>query len=241
MVPTKKIGLTYTGFDEKHNIYVQWLMAGEDIEIITLSAQEANLQIVKDLDGIVLSGGVDVQPKYYNSDVIDYTNAPASFNEKRDVFEKAVFEISQQNNIPLLAVCRGLQLVNCLLGGTLVQDIGAANLIHKVENKLDKAHGINITAGTLLNEIMNVERTMTNSAHHQAINKIGDGLLINCMADDGIIEGIEWADKKEKAFFLGIQWHPERMYKFNLSHAPSAKNIRDRFINEVKKSTKKTV
>lgn len=236
MVSTIKIGLTYTGFKEKHNNYVQWLMADENIEIITLSAEEANLRIVKDLDGIVLSGGVDVQPKYYNSDVIDYTNAPVNFNEKRDVFEKAVFEISQQNNIPLLAVCRGLQLVNCLLGGTLVQDIGAANVIHRVENKLDKAHGINIIAGTLLNEIMSVERTMTNSAHHQAINKIGDGLLINCRADDGIIEGIEWADKKGKAFFLGIQWHPERMYKFNLNIAPSAKHIRDRFINEVKKS-----
>ena len=240
MVPTIKIGLTYTGFEEKHNNYVQWLMAGENIEIITLSAEEANLDIVNDLNGIVLSGGVDVQPKYYNSDVIDYANAPVSFNKKRDVFEKAVFEISQQNSMPLLAVCRGLQLVNCLLGGTLVQDIGEANLIHRVENKADKAHGINITAGTLLNEIMSVERTMTNSAHHQAINKIGDGLLVSCRADDGIIEGIEWADKIGKAFFLGIQWHPERMYKFNLGDAPSAKNIRDRFINEVKKSTKKT-
>ncbi|MBC7422165.1 MAG: hypothetical protein H7334_01790, partial [Ferruginibacter sp.] len=60
MVPTIKIGLTYTGFEDKHHNYVQWLMAGENIEIITLSAEEANLQIVKDLDGIVLSGGVDV-------------------------------------------------------------------------------------------------------------------------------------------------------------------------------------
>ena len=238
-LPIIKIGLTYTGTEEKHNNYVNWLKAVPEIEIITLSAEQANLEIIKDLNGIVLSGGIDVQPKYYGSNTIDYANAPPVFNEIRDAFEKSVFEISQQNNIPLLAVCRGMQLVNCLLGGTLTQDIGlVANTIHRFEVN-DKAHGLNILTGTLLNEITGVERSITNSAHHQAIGEVSKDLKINCLADDGIIEGIEWADPTGKPFLLGIQWHPERMYKFHMADTPVSKNIRERFIKEIKKSIEK--
>jgi putative glutamine amidotransferase len=203
-----KIGLTYTGTDEKHQNYLRWLKGNEDIQIVRLSPADNNVEEVKNLDGIVLSGGVDVHPKYYHSDIIDYPNAPEMFNEERDAFEKQVFEISQQKNIPLLAVCRGMQLVNCLLGGTLLQDIGpVANTIHRFEHN-DKAHGINIVPGTLLHEITGVERSVTNSAHHQAINTAGKGLVINCTSDDGIIEGIEWTEKINKSFFFGCSMAP---------------------------------
>ena len=238
MLPVIKIGLTHTGTEEKHNNYVRWLQ-GTRIEVVTLSADETSLESIKNLDGIVLSGGVDVQPKYYKSDVINYPNAPDTFNEKRDEFEIAVYTLSRQNNMPLLAICRGMQLVNCILGGTLKQDIGeVANKIHRFEVN-DKAHGINITAGSLLHEITGVERTVTNSAHHQAIDVLGDGLKINCLADDGIVEGIEWLQPDGKPFFLGVQAHPERMYKFNLEQLAITKNIRDRFIKEVNKSVEK--
>ncbi len=231
-----KIGVTYTGTDEKHSNYVRWLKGNDLIEITTLLPLDTDLENIKNFDGIVLSGGVDMHPKFYNSTIIHYPNAPQYFEEERDVFEMAVFEKSQQNNIPVLAVCRGMQLVNCVLGGNLTQDIGSeANGIHKFEQQ-DKAHGINIVPATLLNEIASVDRTITNSAHHQCINNLGKGLLVNCKSDDGIIEGVEWADKNNKPFFLGIQWHPERMYKFHLSELPSTKNIRDRFISEIKKS-----
>ena len=239
ILPTLKIGLTYTGTEEKHNNYVNWLKADGLIEIVPLAAGNTSLDNIKDLDGIVLSGGVDVQPKYYQSDVTNYVNAPLSFDEKRDEFEIAVFEISQQHNIPLLAVCRGMQLLNCILGGTLTQDIGpVANAIHRFDIN-DKAHGLNILKGSLLNDISAIERTITNSAHHQAIDKLGNGLQVNCVADDGIIEGVEWLDPSDKSFLLGIQWHPERMYKFHLAASPVSKNIRDKFISEVKKSIEK--
>jgi len=241
MLPIIKIGLTYTGSLEKHNNYVQWLKANNQIEIVTLSEENQDLESIKNLDGIVLSGGVDVQPKYYNSTVVNYPNSPETFNEKRDTFEIAVFNISQQKNIPLLAVCRGMQLMNCILGGTLIQDLGEqSNMVHRFHQQ-DKAHGINTISGTLLNEITGVERTITNSAHHQAIKELSNQLKVNCISDDGIIEGVEWADKENKSFVLGIQWHPERMYKFNLADAPASKNIRDYFINEVKKSIENLV
>lgn len=237
--PLIKIGLTYTGTNEKHNNYVRWLVGNEAIEITTLSSTETSLESINNFDGIILSGGVDINPKFYNSIINDYPNAPQHFQQERDEFEIAVFKKTQQHHIPLLAVCRGMQLVNCILGGNMTQDIGnAANGIHKFEQQ-DKAHGINIEPASLLNQITGVERTVVNSAHHQCINKLGEGLLVNCKSDDGIAEGIEWADKENKSFFLGVQWHPERMYKLHLSEAPSAKNIRDRFIKEIKKSIEK--
>ena len=154
--------------------------------------------------------------------------------EERDEFEMEVYRISQQNNIPLLGVCRGMQLVNCLLGGTLKQDNGiTSNAIHQYEHN-DKAHGINIVANSLLNQIAGIKRSVVNSAHHQSIDNIGKGLIINCTSDDGIIEGLEWADKTGKAFFIAIQWHPERMYKLNLEESPLTKNVRDRFVEEIK-------
>ncbi len=236
-----KIGVTYTGTDEKHSNYVRWLKGNEPIEIITLSPLHTDLESIKDFDGIVLSGGVDTHPKFYNSNITNYPNAPLHFHEKRDEFEIQVYEISQQKNIPLLAICRGMQLVNCILGGTLNQDIGStANAIHRfVEH--DKAHGINIKPDSLLHDITGVARTMANSAHHQSVDIVGKGVFVNSYSDDGIVEGIEWIDKEDKSFFLGIQWHPERMYKFHLEDLPVAKNIRDRYIKEITKSIKGAV
>jgi putative glutamine amidotransferase len=236
MQPIIKIGLTYTGTEEKHNNYVNWLKGNDNIEIIKLSAADNNLEQVKDVDAIVLSGGVDAHPKTYGSSNMNYPNAPATFNEQRDTFETAVFDICQRQNKPVLAICRGMQLVNCLLGGDMVQDIGpVANAIHKNDGN-DKKHAVQILPGSLLNEITRIAEDDINSAHHQAIDKTGKGLTVNAISKDGIREGIEWADKTGKPFFLGIQWHPERMYKFDLQASPLSKNIRDYFINEIKKT-----
>ena len=85
-----------------------------------------------------------------------------------------------------------------------------------------------------MHEITGFERTVINSAHHQAVDIVGKDLVINCSADDGIVEGIEWQDKENKSFFLGVQWHPERMYKFHLNESPATKSVRDIFMNAIK-------
>jgi putative glutamine amidotransferase len=240
-----RIGLTYTGTDEKHINYVNWLKQNDNIEVIKLSVDATDTDYIKNLDGIILSGGIDIHPKKYGNEKEDYRNAPLKFKEERDEFEISIFKLSQENNIPLLAVCRGMQLVNIILGGNLQQDLGInLNKIHwriKATNakEPDKAHGIDISPKTILDEIAKSSRGVANSAHHQSIKKVGRGLQVNCKSDDGIIEGLEWKDKTNKPFLLCIQWHPERMYKFHLENTSLSKGIRDRFIEEITKSKEK--
>ena len=143
-----------------------------------------------------------------------------------------------------MGICRGLQLINCIYNGTLKQDVGdERNKIHKAEviNHIqkDKAHGLDIEEGTTLHEIVKSNRLVVNSAHHQTIDQLGKGLKVNCRSDDGLIEGFEREQPNNKPFLLAVQWHPERMYKFNLENSPVSKAIRDRFIEEVKKSMTK--
>lgn len=230
-----KIALTYTGSDEKHNNYVRWLKADDDIAVIKISAGDNNLQEVKDCDALVLSGGVDIHPGFYNQHT-DYANAPKSFHKERDEFELAAFQSALQNGKPVLGICRGLQLVNCFFGGSLKQDLeNNLNKTHKSE-QWDKAHKLTIEPGTVLHEIIQSERGVVNSAHHQAVEKLGEGLKVNCTADDGTIEGFEWDDAAGKPFLLCIQWHPERMFQFGLEHSPLSRNIRDTFIEVIRLS-----
>jgi len=236
-----KIGLTYTGFEHKHKNYVNWLKGSDnhrdnDIEVIRLSVEENNADLLNDCDGLLLSGGVDSDPIFYNGSK-EYPNKPEEgWNTKRDLFEMSLYKSAIKKNIPVLAVCRGMQLVNVLQGGTLTQDLGHLNTRHKAVEETDKEHGITIEKNSLLEDIVKVQTGKINSAHHQCIEELGDGLMINCIAEDGTIEGTEWKEKSGKPFLLCVQWHPERMYKFHLQDTPLSKNIRTRFIEEIKKS-----
>jgi putative glutamine amidotransferase len=235
MASVINIGLTYTGSEQKHNNYVNWLKKDNpEIEIVKLSATDNNLELVQALDGIVISGGVDIHPKEYGSIVFDYANAPASFDEARDQFEKAVYTITRQYKIPLLGICRGMQLVNCIHGGTLAHDMGdELNSIHRFD-ETDQLHEIHIKPGTLLYSVTAQNKELANSAHHQCIDRLGNELVVNCTSGCGIIEGVEWVGNSGKSFFLGVQWHPERMYQHGLGESPLSKNIRDTFLEAVK-------
>ena len=232
-----KIALTYTGSDEKHNNYLQWLSANENLDVIKVSVYDDNLYELKNCDALVLAGGRDIHPKFYKNLNIDYPNSPNHFDEKRDEFEITTFKFAQEQNLPVLGICRGMQLVNCVLDGTLKQDLGEVlNKIHRVEANHDKVHGVNIHTNTIISEITKSECSVANSAHHQAIDKLGKGLRVNCTADDGTIEGLEWIDPSNKPFLLCVQWHPERMFTFQLEDSPLSKNIRNKFLEEIKKS-----
>lgn len=230
-----KIALTNTGDREKHGYYVQWLQRQDaSIEIIRLDETDKNAHLLNQCDGLVLSGGVDIHPSIYRGPE-KYPHAPKSWYRERDEFEMALFKKARDKDMPVLAVCRGLQLVNVVLGGTLIQDLGEAGDKTHEAGYEDKRHAIAIAPQTLLHELVGSDKADINSAHHQAIDTLGKGLQPNARAADGTIEGIEWADKAGKPFLLGVQWHPERMFMLGLGETPASRAIRDRFIAEIKK------
>jgi putative glutamine amidotransferase len=244
-----KIGLTYTGSDEKHNNYARWLKEGEEgrpdqlspgekIEVIKLSAEDDNLSMMDECDALVLSGGVDIHPSFYGGGE-DYSagisKEPVKWKKERDQFEIAALERAWQQKKPVLGVCRGMQLINVVRGGTLVQDLDEKDKTHQYQKK-DMQHGVEVVQGSLLHGITGVGGRV-NSAHHQAIDQLGEGLRVNCRAEDGTIEGVEWADPADKPFMLAVQWHPERMFINGFRDRELYLNIRNRFIEEIKKTT----
>ncbi|MGZ8541308.1 MAG: gamma-glutamyl-gamma-aminobutyrate hydrolase family protein, partial [Chitinophagaceae bacterium] len=102
-----KIGLTHTGIEEKHQNYIKWLSGNDTIEIIQLSERGNNADAIKNYDALILSGGVDIHPQFYNGEKIHYPHSPKKFNEQRDEFEITLFRLAQETNKPVLGICRG--------------------------------------------------------------------------------------------------------------------------------------
>jgi len=231
----KKIGISYTEISFKN--YWSWITQEDmqdDLELVELSFEKKNTDDIYKCDGFILTGGVDVHPDFYKGKSI-YNNNPANFQPERDVFEERIYRYSQENILPVLGICRGMQLINVLEGGKLIQDLDNGNERHKREES-DKEHNIVAEAGTLLAEIANTDKGCVNSAHHQAIdpNAIGNNLTINAYDDDNekIIEGLEFKNKSGKAFMLCVQWHPERMK--NKAENPFSENIKQQFLTAVR-------
>lgn len=235
----KKIGISFSRTN--FHYYWEWWTKEDlqnDVQLVELSFEKNNTEDIAACDAFVLTGGVDIHPSFYNGNV-HYPNRPESFEINRDVFEKKIYDYSQQHKLPLLAICRGMQLVNVLEGGKLIQDMDADNSTHK-KDKVDKKHNIKTESQSLLKEITGEEFYEINSAHHQAIDPtaIGANLAVSAVAEnDSVIEAIEFKNKVGKAFMLGVQWHPERMNK--KERHPFSENIKQRFLSEVRKTNMK--
>jgi putative glutamine amidotransferase len=232
-----KIGLTYTGNPEKQQFYIDWLTLADGVEVITLSAGEHNLDAMRLCEGLVLSGGRDIHPSLYNGS-LNYPGAPEEFDTDRDGFELDALKEAFEKKMPVLGVCRGMQLINVACKGTLIQDFRDERLIQTHKGNPDKIHRVNLQEKSLLYEIAENPHGQTNSAHHQAVDRLGDGLMVNSLAEDGTVEGVEWLDKTGRAFLLGVQWHPERMFRFHLENTPLSQKIRERFVTEIKKNSR---
>ena len=227
----KRIGITTS--DTNFQNYPNWI-AGEGVEIIQLSYTEKNTQDFDSCDGFVLTGGIDVHPVFYQNARVDYPNTTV-FNESRDHFEIQVFEFACQKNKPVLAICRGMQLVNIALGGNLIQDLqenGFTN--HRKGPDGDREHKIDVEPGTLLAQISGVQHGFVNSAHHQGLDQIADELNVSAFSEDGVVEAIEYKDAN-KPFLLAVQWHPERM-QIPATNEAFSQNIRSAFMEAMLKN-----
>jgi acyl-CoA reductase-like NAD-dependent aldehyde dehydrogenase len=233
----KRIGISFSRTN--FHFYWNWFTKndlGNDLELVELSFEKNNVEDIVTCDAFLLTGGVDIHPSLYGGS-LSYLNSPQNFEPERDAFERKIYRHSQQHRLPLLAICRGMQLVNVLNGGSLVQDLGEANARHKKDGPQDKVHEITIPAGSLLQQITNQQEAQINSAHHQALhpNALGENLQVTALEKGGdVIEAIEFSNKNDKAFMLGVQWHPERMN--NKENHPLSQNIKEHFLSEIRKT-----
>ncbi|MGE5515555.1 MAG: gamma-glutamyl-gamma-aminobutyrate hydrolase family protein [Bacteroidota bacterium] len=167
--------------------------------------------------GLVVTGGAfDVDPALFGA---SERHATVTLKTRRTAFELAMMRGALARDLPILGICGGEQLLNVALGGTLVQhipDAVAECLAHEQPNRRDQpGHDVDVVAGTRLAAIAGSLRLAVNSSHHQAVDMVAPGCVVNAVAPDGVIEGIE---DPRRPFCIGVQWHPE----FILSAADAA-------------------
>ena len=175
-----------------------------------LSSAEAAASVLDSVAGLVLTGGEDVDPARYGEKRHEKV---VSVNAARDATEAALVEEARARGTPVLAICRGIQILNVALGGSLVQDIPTqceSTIDHDEEGaRTSRSHDISIEPGSLIAKAVGTEHCSVNSFHHQSVKRVADGMRVTARSPDGIIEGIESTD--EDWWAMGVQWHPEEM------------------------------
>jgi putative glutamine amidotransferase len=175
---------------------------------------DAPVDVVRRVSGIMLLGGADVEPSRYGETAHQTFEASEG---NRDEYETELIALAIERDLPLLAICRGIQILNVALGGSLIQDIPSQtssltrHAISPNEPKATIAHEVTVAGGTRLHAILGPQLDVrgmcaVNSRHHQAVKQLGRDLVITAVAPDGIIEAIE---RPASAFCVGVQWHPE--------------------------------
>jgi putative glutamine amidotransferase len=177
-------------------------------------------RIAKELGGLLLTGGGDVDPARFGEapHPTVYEVAPA-----RDTLETSAVQIALDRRLPVLAVCRGIQVLNVALGGSLYQDVGTdpgTELRHSQQEPRDQpTHKVTVEPRSRLARVLGTDEIEVNSMHHQAVKALGRGLVAVAWAPDQIIEGVELADPSR--FVLGVEWHPEEL----VGHSEPARRL----------------
>jgi putative glutamine amidotransferase len=197
---------------------------GAPVLIPVLEDAKALKAVLCTLHGLLLSGGPDVNPLLYGEEPLQ---ALGQIDEELDRMEIRAIREAMDMDLPILGICRGIQVLNVALGGRLYQDIASqvrGAIKHRQEAaKRVKTHSVDIEPGTLLHKITGQEKLQVNSRHHQGVREPAPSLRACARASDGVVEGIEAADRR---FVMGIQWHPDGLW----STDSAAKRILTAFI-----------
>jgi putative glutamine amidotransferase len=227
----KKITIGITDCSKYEN-YHRWFAGEHGVEVVRLSHHENNIDDIRKCDGIVLSGGEDIHPRYYNK--TECLELCHEIDEARDEFEWKVLDYTEPNKIPVLGICRGLQVANVYFGGTLLPHIPAfGKFDHSGTSSDDRYHTVHVDPNSLLKEAVGATYGEINSAHHQGADRIGKGLVTNALSPDGIVEGLERQAETDEAFLLLVQWHPERMKD---QESAFSKHVKHTFLDAVRRS-----
>lgn len=194
--------------------YIDSIYAAGGLPVnIPIIAGETNYDAYIDMvDGILFTGGNDIAPYFFGENPVKELHSMSSI---RDEYELALFKSAYEKNMPIFGICRGIQLINVALEGSLYQDIYTqvpGTLGHYPQQTASDEfyHSVQIHKDTKLYEIFGTERIFTNSFHHQSVKALGKNLVATAFSEDGIVEAVE---STEDRFLLGVQWHPECMTK----------------------------
>lgn len=214
------IGITaVTAFNDR--IYAQritypqavWAAGGTPILLPCAPTTENRAEIISMLDGLLVPGGADVDPALYGEEKADVCGATF---KNEDEYDMALIKEAVKQGKPILATCRGLQIMNVLYGGTLYQDIPSqkpSDITHSMgENYKENYHHVTLEPDSHLARILGSSEVTANTSHHQAIKDMCEGFRVVGRAPDGIIEAIE----NEDGSIICVQWHPERMQEFEM-------------------------
>jgi putative glutamine amidotransferase len=181
-----------------------------------LDVDEAAAAVIEQIDGLLLTGGGDVDPELYGERRHETIE---DAEPGRDAFEIELARRAMERDLPTLAICRGTQVLNVAAGGTLVQDIPSAvdtTLPHSIQQPADAvAHHVTVRSGSQLERALGPAvqpggLCRVNSRHHQSVGRVGDSLVASARAEDGVVEAIE---RPNAEFCLGVQWHPENFWR----------------------------
>ena len=201
--------------------YVEGVISAGGVPMILPPVAEPRMAevLLDGIDGLLLSGGTDLDPFYYGEEWAPELGVTIP---ERDAFEIALVRLALERRMPVLGICRGMQILNVALGGTLYQDLpshlGEDILNHWQETpKWHPAHEIEILHDSHLAEITGCQNAKVNSYHHQGIKELADGLAVAARSPDGVVEAVEYHDFSDQ-WLIGVQWHAEMMREVGIEH-----------------------
>jgi putative glutamine amidotransferase len=185
---------------------------GAPVVLPPVGEESAAEALIHSLDGLLLSGGSDLDPSYYGEKPVSELGVTLP---ERDAFEMALVGLALRRGMPVFGICRGMQVLNVALGGTLYQDLPSQweqdPLKHRQDTpKWQPTHEVRVSEGSYIAEVMGRESVKVNSYHHQGIRDLAEGLVVTGRSSDGVIEAVEAEDLSER-WLLGVQWHAEAM------------------------------
>lgn len=205
--PLIGISLGYGTKNSVNSVYVESVLRNGGVPYLLPVTDDVELlrQIMAELDGIILTGGEDITPFFYGEEKHPKLE---DLNSKRDLYDLTLFKLATDRNVPVLGICRGLQLINVAMGGTLYQDIPTehpSEVNHRPGHS-EVAHDVNLVSGSVVSELMGQSRIQVNSKHHQGIEKLAPGLKVTGWSPDSIPEIVEAYPIRS---IMAVQFHPE--------------------------------